>query len=105
MTWPRWLSVFAACLTAAVVLVTGLLAGSDPTPQRSLLFLAALVVGGIPTLSGLRVARHDAGSALSYLLILPGLQAALLCLEGVSTSLDPGRMPGGDYAIAASQGQ
>lgn len=104
MTWPRWLSVFAACLTAAVVFVTGLLAGSDPTPQRSLLFLAALVVGGIPTLSGLWVARYDAGSALSYLLILPGLQAALLCLEGVWTSLDPGRVPGGDYAIVASQG-
>lgn len=104
MTWPRRLSVIAACLTAAVAFTTGVLAWSHPTPQNLLLFLAAVVVGGVPTLSGLWVARHEPGSALAYLLILPGLQAALLTLEGVSTATNSGRVPGGAYLTAASQG-
>lgn len=102
--WPRRLSVFAACLTAAVALATGLLAWSYPTAQNGLLFLAATVVGGIPAMSGLWVSRHQPGSALAYLLVLPGLQAALLALEGASTALDPRRVPGGDYITVGSQG-
>ncbi|MEP7369812.1 MAG: ATP-binding protein [Dermatophilaceae bacterium] len=104
MTWPRRLSVLAACLTAAVAIATGLLAWSEPIPKNLLLFFAALVVGGVPALSGLWVARHDPGSALAYLLVLPGLQAALLALEGVSTAIVPGGVPGGPYVTAASQG-
>lgn len=104
VTWPRRISVSAACLTAAVVFATGLLAWAHPTPRNWLMVLAAVVVGGIPALSGLWVAAHEPGSALAYLLVLPGLQAALLALQGVAATVHPLQVAGGDYFTAASQG-
>lgn len=96
--------MLAACVTAAVTLATALLVWSDPTPQTVLLLVGAVVVGGVPALSGLGVARHDPGSALSFLLVLPGLQASLVALEWVYTAESRGPVFGSAYLLAASQG-
>lgn len=102
--WPRWLSALAACLTAAATLATALLVWFEPTPANVLLLLGALVVGGVPALSGLWIARHDPRSALAYLLVLPGLLAALVALEGVDTGQSHGPLSRSPYLVAASQG-
>ncbi|WP_406831251.1 histidine kinase [Pedococcus sp. KACC 23699] len=104
MTWPRRLSVLAACLTAAVLSTTCAVAWSQPTAHNVLVAGVASVVGGLSTMCGCWVAVRHAQNALGYLLVLPGLQAALIALETVGGSTGFVRVPGSDYVVAASQG-
>ena len=86
-----------------VVLCAAWLVWLSPSPAHALVLVAAVVIGGVPTASGLWVARRDPHSALGPLLVPPGLLAALaltlaLVPDEWSTST------GADYLTAGSQG-
>ena len=96
--------MLAAALTAAIVIRTVLLTVSEPSLSNVLWVLACLVVGGIPALSGWWTSRHQPDGFLGCLLVLPGLQAALMILAIVTAAVETVRVPTNDYLVAASQG-
>ncbi len=103
MTWHRGLAWTAACITGAVLCAAVWLAAQDPTPVHLLVLVAAAVLGGVPATAGLLVAESRDTRVLGFLLVLPGLLAALVLTLVLAQDV-AAEPPGADYVTVASQG-
>ncbi len=98
-------AVAAVVMTAAVELVSTALVITAPTDRGVLLLGVAVVLGTVPALAGLRVARSHRGGILGPLLVLPGLLADLILLSALLPSDPPDSLGGsGDAITVALQG-
>jgi signal transduction histidine kinase len=98
-------AVAAVVVTAAVDVVSTALVVTAATTRGILLLGAAVVLGTVPALAGLVVARSQGQGLLGPLLVLPGLLAALVVLGALLPTDSTGSLAGtGDAITVASQG-
>ena len=103
MTWHRGLAWTAAGITGVVLCTAVWLMAQDPSPAHLLILAAAVILGVVPAAAGVFVAQDRGTGVLGVLLVLPGLNAALLFTEVLAQDV-AAPPPGADYVTAASQG-
>ena len=103
MTWHRGFAWTAACITGAVLCTAVWLMAQDPSPVHLLILAAAVLLGVVPAAAGVFVAQDHETGVLGVLLVLPGLNAALLFTEVLAQDV-AAPPPEADYVTAASQG-
>jgi signal transduction histidine kinase len=104
MVGARRITRFLALLSAVAVSAVAALLIRDPSIRAGLSLLAAIVLGGTPTLCGLLVSRKDPPSWLGPLLVVPGCAVPLAIWGSLLDAQIAERIPGSDYVTAASQG-
>ena len=103
MTWHRGFAWTAAGITGVVLCTAVWLTAQDPSPAHQLILAAAVILGVVPAAAGVFVAQDRGTGVLGVLLVLPGLNAALLFTEVLAQDV-AAPPPGADYVTAASQG-
>ncbi len=106
MPRPRLVTVSVAALTAAVLCGAAVLTARPPSPGDLVLLLVGVLFAGVPTASGLLIARRQPGHVLAPVVTVPGLVAALGVTGELLTrsGVVDGQLAGAAYVTAASQG-
>jgi len=81
VTWHRGFAWTAAGITGVVLCTAVWLTAQDPSPAHQLILAAAVILGVVPAAAGVFVAQDRGTGVLGVLLVLPGLNAALLFTE------------------------
>jgi signal transduction histidine kinase len=104
MVGARRITRVLALLAAVAVSSIAALLIQDPSARAALSLLAAIVLGGTPTVCGLLISRKDQRNWLGPLLVVPGCVVPLAIGGSLLDAQITERIPGSDYVTAASQG-
>ncbi len=103
MTWHRRLAWTAGSFTGAVVGAAVWLTLRDPSLAHLMVLVVAALLGAVPAVAGVVVARDHTTGVLGMLVVLPGLLAALVLTLVLAQDV-VAEPPGADYITVATQG-